>query len=125
LTRLIDDLRNRRTIFLRKPLLAQFQLYVGGPVKEYIDSEVEELIRRKKVEWSSQGIPERFIRWAIDMAREWAESIADFHLRTLKDIVPEDELKKIGRELVLKLYRQGLDEVAKKWLEVMTGKSLR
>ena len=125
MTRLIDELRNRKTILLRKPLLANFQVYVGGPVKEYIDSEVEEIIRRKKAEWSSQGIPEQFIRWALEMAREWAESIANFHLRTLKDIVPENELKRIGRDLVIKLYRQGIDDVAKKWLEVMTGKSLR
>lgn len=122
---LIDRLRNRRTIILRKPLLAHFQLYVGWPVREYVDSEAEEIERRKRAEWSSQGVPEHFINWALEMAREWAESIANFHLRTLKDVVPEYELKRIGRELILKLYRQGLDGVAKKWLEVMTGKSLR
>jgi len=118
-TRLVDELRNRKTIFLRKPLLAHFQLYVGGPVREYIDSGLEEEIRRKKAEWAARGVPPGLQNMAVELAREWAARIAEFQLRTLEGVLPKEEIKRIADGVVKNLLKVALNTVAENWIRAM------
>jgi uncharacterized protein YfaT (DUF1175 family) len=118
----IDELRNRRTIFLRKPLLAHFQLYVRAPVNEYIDSEIEEEIRRKKAEWAARGVPPGLQNMAVELAREWAARIAEFQLRTLEGVLPKEEIKRIADGVVKNLLKEALNTVAENWVKAFTSK---
>jgi hypothetical protein len=119
---LIDRLRNRRTIILRKPLLAHFQLYVGYQVREYIDSGVEEEIRRKKAEWTAAGVPPGLQNMAVELAREWTARLAEFQLRMLEGALPKEELEKIAGKVVKNLMKTALDTVAENWVRAFTKK---
>jgi hypothetical protein len=116
---LIDRLRNRPII----DLLRRRRFFSLAKEQEYLP-DIKLLRDEYRRKWSVQGVPEHFVNWALEMAENWAERIADFHLRVLKDIIPEYELKNIERNLKIRLYKQGLEEVAKKWLSVVVGKEL-
>jgi hypothetical protein len=119
---LIDRLRNRRTIILRKPLVSYFtQLWVGYPVSGYIDSEVEEEVRRKKAEWTAAGVPPRLQDMAVELAREWTARLAEFQLRMLEGALPKEELEKIAGKVVKNLMKTALDTVAENWIKAMRG----
>jgi hypothetical protein len=119
---LIDRLRSRRTIILRKPLLAHFQLWVGYPVREYIDSGVEEEIRRKKAEWTAAGVPPGLQNMAVELAREWTARLAEFQLRMLEGALPKEELERVANQVVKNLMKTALDTVAENWVRAFTKK---
>jgi len=120
---LIDRLRNRRTIILRKPLISYFtQLWVGYPVREYIDSEVEEEIRRKKAEWTAAGVPPGLQNMAVELAREWTARLAEFQLRMLEGALPKEELERVANQVVKNLMKTALDTVAENWVRAFTKK---
>ena len=80
---------------------------------------IREEYRRR---WLEEGIPPHFVEWALDMAEKWSSGIADFQIRTLRNLLDEELIKKIEPELRLKLYRQGLEEAATKWLGEMVAR---
>jgi hypothetical protein len=117
---LVDTLRNRRTIILRKPLVSYFtQLWVGYPVDEYIDSQVEEVIRKKKAEWTATGVPPKLQDMAVELAREWTSRLAEFQLRMLEGAMPKEELKRVANQVVKNLMKTALDTVAENWIKAM------
>lgn len=110
------------------PVLSYFmellsQLY--GPITytPYEDRRYRELKERYRRKWEEAGVPEHWVKMALRMAEEWAEKLTGFHLRQLRGILPEDELKKIERDVLIKFYETGLNN-AESWLEKMIGKEL-
>jgi hypothetical protein len=65
-----ERLKKRTTFLLRKPLLAG-----SNPADQKVDSDVDALIEAKKKEWRAAGYTENQANMAINLAREWANSM--------------------------------------------------
>jgi len=117
---IIDRLKNRRTIFLGKPLVSYLtQLYVGGTVG-YVDSESEALIEAKRREWTARGVSKNLQDMAVELAREWTESMARFYASVLEDVIPGEDVKHVSERIAKRLLRKALDEVAENWIAKMS-----
>lgn len=93
-------LKERKTIFFESPLVSKFDFQgVRG-----INSGLEDVIEAKRVEWRGRGATEHQITMAVQMATEWAHSMA-------KAFAPPEVLEAAVRKNLPK----GLD-VADRWL---------
>jgi len=93
-----------------------------GPVTgELVDSQLEEMVRRKKEEWLARGVRPGLADKAAELARGWAERIARWHVEHLRDVLPPEELKRIEIEVLKRYLKEGLDRVAEEWISAMTA----
>jgi len=126
MSRVIDVLSKRPTIFLKKPFIASFVetktfqevVYIPG-VKGPVNSEISQMIESKKKEWTDRGISPTLQNMAIELAISWAERMSGYHSRVIKEtgISLSDENKV---RLYKVLLKEGLDTVAEHWIKRMT-----
>jgi len=102
-------LRERETLIPRKKLVDFFGssspiVFVAG---REIDEEIERLREEKRIEWRRRGYREPLIRMAIELADEWASSMAEaFAPRELQEAVARH------------IYPKALN-VANRWIRAM------
>ncbi|MEM2233727.1 MAG: hypothetical protein QXP81_09350 [Nitrososphaerota archaeon] len=119
---LLSAWSRRPTLILRRPLIGEVfgtQIWVSGI--DTVDSEIEEMIRRKREEWTRRGIRPNLQDMAVELAREWTGRIVEWHLRNLRGVLPEDELRRVGTELTKKMLSEALNTVAERWISAMTA----
>ncbi|MEM1944146.1 MAG: hypothetical protein QXE50_05895 [Nitrososphaerota archaeon] len=122
---LLRQLSTRPTLIFEKPPIHEVfetqmlerQLIVH-PVDE-IDGELEEMIRRKKSEWGARGVGPNLQDMAVDLAREWTRRIVEWHLRNLRDVLPEEELKRVTKSLTVRVMEDALNKVAERWISAL------
>jgi len=123
LGKLFTQRRILRRLIRREVTESETQLL--GPVTgRLIDSELEEMVRRKKEEWLRRGVRPGLADKAAELAREWAERIARWHVEHLRDVVPEEELARIEKEILKKYLQEGLNRVAERWIEAFMYEKL-
>jgi len=97
---LLEILKERKTIFLKEPLVKR--LFRGQEVVE-----VEKVLEEKKEEWRKWKAPEHLIDMAQTFAVEWSKALAE--------VYAPPEL----REAVFRYTLPKGIEAAEKWLKKM------
>lgn len=105
LSKILDELKKRKTIILDKPLISKFE----GQIKGY-NAGLQQLVEAKKQEWRSRGLTENQIQMAENLAEEWTYSMS----RTFAP--PEVQEAAFKQNLP-----RGLD-VADRWVKGLMGK---
>ena len=75
-------------------------------------------------EWREKGVTENFIEWAEKLINKRAEGMTEYFMQELEGILPSDQHESVRRKLLEKFKGYSLQQVAKKWVEEMTGKNL-
>jgi len=81
--------------------------------------DVRSMIDKKKEEWINRGVAPKIAEMGAYLAMSWAHKISQWHMRHLKDILPKEELDRIEKELFMGYLKEGLEEVAEKWVKTM------
>lgn len=77
-----------------------------------LDTEIEEMTRRKREEFRAKGYPPGLIEKALRWAEEWAWGLPG--VRAAYDISPE-----VGRQVYRRIYQQALN-LSNKWIESLS-----
>ena len=119
---MLRRLSERPTLIFNKPPIHEIfetQVYVY-PIGR-IDGRVKEIEDRKRREWSSRGVRPGLQEMAIELAKNYTSRMVEWQLRNLREVLPEDELKKIADKLTLKFFEDALNNVADRWITSMSG----
>jgi hypothetical protein len=108
---IVDKLKNRPTILLKKPILSTVlgSIIVAGTV---YDGEVEKMKEEKIREWREKGVSEGMINYAIKLAEEWTAKMVEWSTR----YIPPEEKEKVQKMMVAPMFKKGL-EVAEDWIK--------
>jgi hypothetical protein len=112
---IVDKLKNRPTILLKKPILSTVlgTIIVDSTV---YDGEVEKMKEEKIREWREKGFSEGMIKYAVKLAEDWTAKMVEWSTRYL----PPEEKGRVQKILVTPLFKKGL-EVSEDWLKSMSA----
>ncbi|MEM2941395.1 MAG: hypothetical protein QW304_07605 [Thermoproteota archaeon] len=118
----LRKLSGRPTLIFEKPPIHEvFEKQVMVFPVGVVDGDIDEMVRRKRGEWTTRGFRSGLQDMAVNLASEWTSKIVEWHLRNLRDVLPEEELKKITKSLTVNVMKQALDSVAERWISAMQG----
>ena len=105
-----DLLGNRPTLILEEPLVKRLGVdpLIVPSTGEAVDTSIDVVKREKIEEWRAKGVPEGMSKFAVKLAEEYAQGMAEFMLPGEPDM---------QKAVLPTLFKSSLKKVSEPWIK--------